>query len=283
MSGYPNSLPPSVTANAWDLSWPGPYLPDLPTQVMPSVAFDGQVVEAGIRFGWMKAHSCPCTMSQNGQYGTPNPACVTCHGRGVYWDAPLNFNGLLTFMHTTAAPDEPGAMTSETLGHLLEGQPVLTIPFGGPNNEQTVWTFASSFDAFVEYDATTRYNSVFVVGQQQALPYEWGVNILAVTAYATGTNTISQVSSTNYTLTNGVVTLNSNLYPAGTAYTVEYMASPVFIAYRPSGGVPHARPFAEGRTRIPRRFHVQVLDGWLRNRFGNESPGFGVVPPGPWR
>jgi hypothetical protein len=271
------------TANQWDYTWPGPWVPDLPTQAMPETVFDTQVQETGIRFGWLKAHSCPCTMAIGGKYGTPNPACITCHGRGVYWDSPVNINCLLTFMHTTAAPDEPGAMTSETLGHLLEGQPVITIPFGFTENEQQAWLYASSFDAFVEYDAVTRYNSVFVVGQQQSLPYQWGAKVLAVTAYATGTNQIAPVASTNYTLVNGAVTLNSSLYPTGTAYTVEYTASPVFVAYRPSGGIPHARPFAQGRTRIPRRFHIMSADAWIRNRFGGESPGSGIVPSGPCR
>src|SRR5208283_4955296 len=106
------------------LGWPGPHNPDLPSQVMPEVSFDAQVQEMGLRFGWQKAHSCPCTFAINGKYGTPNPACITCGGRGIYWDKPINFLGLLTYMHTTAAPDEPGVMTDEFTGHTLMGQPV---------------------------------------------------------------------------------------------------------------------------------------------------------------
>lgn len=262
--------------------WPGPWVPDL-TTVMPHVVFDDQVQEMGLRFGWMKSHSCPCTSAINGEYGTPNPACNTCGGRGVYWDPPINFSGLLTYMHTQAAPDEPGAITSETLGNMLLAMPVLTIPWEGPfpDYENLVWNLASTYDAYVEYDATTRYNTVLVQGRQQVLPYQWGVQILAVAAYVTGINAIAPVASGNYTYNNGVLSLSS-LYPIGTAYTVEYTASPIMIAFNMAGGYPHARPFAQGRTAIPRRFHLKALDGWLRERFGGETPGAGNVPLIPW-
>ena len=264
--------------------WPGPHLPDMPTQTMPHQVFDDQVQNVGLRFGWMKSHSCPCTYAINGKWGTPNPACQTCGGRGVYWDAPVSFSGLLTYMHTQAAPDEPGAVTSETLGHMLMASPVITIPWQGPypDNENVVWNLASTFDAYVEYDATTRYDSVLVAGSQQVLPYQWGVKILAVAAYATGVNAIAPVASGNYSYSNGVVTLSSLVYPPGTAYTVEYTACPILVAFDRAGGYPHARPFAQGRSAIPRRFHLKALDGWLRDRFGNESPGSGTVPLVPW-
>lgn len=278
-------LPPQFWPNTAPLDWPGPHVPDLPTQAMPEVVFDTQVVETGIRFGWLRAHSCPCTFAFNGKYGNPNPGCLTCGGRGIYWDPPLDFNGLLTYMHTSSAPDEPGATTNEWMGHMLEGMPTLTVPFNGTGCEAQVWRYGSSFDAFVEYDAVTRYNTVFVSGNApgapQLLPYQWGVGIISVASYATGTNMISPVASGNWAYSAGAVTLDPTLYPTGTAYTVEYTASPVFVAFRPAGGVPHARPFAEGRTRIPRRFHLQVADAWLRDRFSGELPNSGIVPLGP--
>ena len=265
-------------------SWPGPRSPDLPTQTMPESAFNDQVQSVGIRFGWMKAHSCPCTFAINGLNGSPNPSCNTCGGRGVYWDPPVNFSGLVTYMHTQAAPDEPGAVTSELFGHMLMAMPVLTIPHAGPypNNESIVWSLASTFDAYVEYDATTRYDSVLVAGRQMVLPYQWGVKILSVTAYSTADNAIHAVPATAYTYANGVVTLSPSLYGLGTAYTVEYTASPILVAFNMAGGYPHVRPFAEGRSAIPRRFHLKALDAWLRERFGGESPGAGSVPLVPW-
>lgn len=272
-------------------AWPGPKLPDLPTQSMPEVMFDAQVSNMGLRFGWLKAHSCPCTYSA-GTPGSPNPQCNTCNGRGVYWDAPIDCLGHLTYMHTSAAPDEPGSHTDELTGHTLAGEPVLTIPYGldpqypedqtcCPASQATVWAMGSSFDCWVEYDAVTRYNTVLVQGQNMVLPYQWGVTILAVTAYATGTNAIVPVATGNYTYSNGVLELLTGLYPNGTSYTVEYTASPIHINYRVAGGVPHARPLAQGRSRIPRRFHVKNLDAWLRDRFGGELPGAGLVPPAP--
>ena len=114
----------------------------------------------------------------------------------------------------------------------------------------------------------------------QVLPYQWGVQVQSVVAYDTATNSIAPVASGNWTLDDGSVILSpSSLYPPGTAYTVEYLASPVMVAYRSAGGVAHVRPFAEGRAAIPRRFHVMALDAWTRNRTGGELPGSGPLPP----
>jgi hypothetical protein len=255
--------------------WPGSFLPDLPTQAMPEIAFDGQVQEAGLRLGWMKAHFCPCAYGA-GFPGSPDPKCVTCQGRGVYWDLAQEFLGYFTYMHTTSAPDEPGALTSELTGHTLYAEPTLTIPKNGFLNESLVWHEAADFDAYVEFDALTRYNTTLVIGQNQVLPYQWGLQVTDATFYNPALHEVFSIAATGISVASGVVTISpASAYPQGTAVTVEYFALPVYVAYRKAGGVAHTRPFAAGRTGIPRRFHLMELDVWLRARGGGESPAAG--------
>jgi hypothetical protein len=263
-------------------AWPGPHMPDMGTQAFPGSLFDAQQEALGLRFGWLKSYICPCSYA-GGTPGSPNPRCNTCGGRGIYWSpSPLDFRATLTFMHTSAAPDEPGAVTYENLGHVLHAEPVITIAHSGPLNEETVWKYASSFDCFCEFDALTRFNSTLVVSDlpsSQVLPYQFGVEVLSVVAYDTVSNIIVPVPSSAWTYGNGVVTLSS-AYSEGTAYTVEYMAVPILVAYRKAGGIPHARPFASGESKVPRRMHLTLLEPWLRARGGGELPAFGVVPGG---
>ena len=256
--------------------WPGPHFPDVATQSMPESVLDAQVQNLGIRLGWMKSHVCPCTYAV-GQPGSPDPGCKTCLGRGVYWDQALSFLGHITYMHTSSAPDEPGAMTGDLTGHTQYAEPTLTIPKNGNLHENQVWQQASDWDAFVQYDSNSRFNSTLVVGQTSILPYQWGVQVMAVTAYDVTDQIVVPVSGYAWN-PSGQVTL-PDAYDEGTAYTVEYFALSVFVAYRKAGGHPHTRPFAAGRTGVPRRFHLMVLDEWLRARGAGESPGFGQNPP----
>jgi hypothetical protein len=183
-------------------------------------------------------------------------------------------------MHTASAPDEPGSATSEFGGKSIYGEPTLTIPNNGDYGENKVWRFTSSFDAFVEYDAHTRFNSTLLVADlpsSNVLPYQFGVEVIGVTAYDANANAVVPVPPGSWSLDNGVVTLSS-AYPQGTAYTVEYFACPIYIAYRHAGGLPHTRPLAQGSASTPKRFHVALLDQWLRARGGGEAPAFGSGP-----
>lgn len=267
-----------MSGGFWPNGWPGPHFPDMATQAMPETVLDAQVQMTGIRFGWMKAHTCPCTYA-TATPGSPDPLCRTCLGRGVYWDSAVEFLGHLTYMHTSSAPDEPGAMTGEFTGHTRYAEPTLTIPRHGLLNENLVWQEAADFDAYVQYDATTRVNTTLVAGQTEVLPYQWGLRVEAVTAYDVDAREVVTVPASGYTATaSGQVTLNPEAYSQGTAYTVEYMTLPVFVAYRKAGGVPHTRPFAAGRTGVPRRFHLMTLDQWTRAQAPGEAPMYGVVP-----
>ena len=261
-----------IDSNAWS----GPNSPTIDSRIIGGGAFDQQVAGLGERFGWARAHVCPCAFA-GGTPGSPNPECNTCFGKGVYWDAPIDTSANFTFMHTSAAPDEPGVFVGNDFGRTIFGEPIITLPNQGTTNENTVWLYASTFDAYVQYDARVRFYSTLVAGQNEVLPYQFNVNILQITTYDPSNNTAVAVAPGQWAYSNGVVTLGDS-YAKGTAYTVEYVASPVFIAFRKSGGMAHTRPLAGGTALMPKRFHVGLLDVWLRASSGGAAPVFGTGP-----
>jgi len=249
----------------------------MPTQSMPEVAFDQQMQTVGLRLGWMKSHVCPCT--QGGRVpGTADSGCNACHGRGVYWDQPLEFLGTLTFMHTSSAPDEPGGKVDMHAGSVERSEPALTIPRSGNLNEAIVWQTAAEWDAFLEYDAVNRQNIVLLAqeGEPMVLPYQDNVTVSAVTTWDPTAKVVNTLTSSQYSVTNGVLTAPG--FPDGTAFTVDFTTVPVYVAFRSAGGMPHDRPFAQGRTGIPKRFHIVALDAWLRAGGINDGPnGAGAI------
>lgn len=256
---------------------PQPWFPSFPYMLMPATALDGMIRNVGgVRLGWMKSHNCACTLG--GQIpGSPNPNCNTCHGRGVYWDRWTQpFVGLITFMHTSSAPDEPGAAMDKNTGQSQYADPTLTIPYRGPGIEHTIWREAAEFDAYVELDAIGRYSSVLMVGESPYLPYQQELDIQSVAVYNPVTQITALVPKSQYTINGGAVTLDPS-YPPGTGYTVEYNAAPVYVAFRRAGGMPHVRPFGGGTGQIPRRFRIVALDLWTRAR-QNGFAGFTSTP-----
>lgn len=249
------------------------WMPPL-SMLLPGSAFSKFTDGAGIRFGWMRAHTCPCTMS-SGVQGAPDPRCKTCDGRGVYWDKPKPFVGFLTYMHTAAAPDEPGSFRDTTLGMVQRSEPTLTIPFAGSEDESVVWNNASTFDAYVEYDAPARLSTTMLSGEQNAIPYQDGLRVTGVTIYDPIQFAAVPLPETDYTVASGTVTLASS-YPEGTAYTVEYFALPVYVAYRIAGGMAHSRPFGRTQGEIPKRFRLVSLDIWTRARRAGDGPMGGL-------
>ena len=226
----------------------------------------------------MRGHGCPCVYDQTQNelvYGTPDPACQTCGGHGIYWDSISDpFTGLITFAARTPTPHEPGEGFDTKFGEVQHGEPVLTIPQGAGS----VWDLASTFDAFVEVDGTAYYDANLQVGGISAVPYQQGLNIAAsgaVTVYDSTTRQVQSVSS--YTVSGAAVTLSSG-YAPGTGYVVKFSANPVWVVIGPAGGLPHNRPFggADGGLRLPRRFKLQALDFWTRAR----TPGDPFTPQG---
>jgi hypothetical protein len=248
-----------------------PYLPAISPWVLPNQPFDAIIAQYGIRLFWLKSHDCPC-MYGGDIPGSPQPNCNQCAGRGIYWDEPFGpFQGLITWTDYSPKPDEPGTVVNVEQGLIQQGQPTLTIPFaaGAP------WSGASVYDAFVEIDGLTRFNAQLQAGVRQALPYQQNVSVAAsgaVTIYDPQTQNIISVSG--YTVSGTIVALPAS-YPQGTNYIVEFMAAPTYVALRPAGSLPHARPF--GQVTEPRRFKIQSLDLWTRARFAGEIP-IGTIP-----
>lgn len=216
--------------------------------------------------------------------GSPDNQCQTCHGRGYYWEDPVGpFQGLITYVSRASTQSQPGTETDTDQGLIQNADPSLTIPVtasgavSGATN--AAWAGATLYDVFVEMDATTRFNASLQQGGLMALPYQQNVDVAAsgaVTVYDPINHVVDVVSG--YTVSGALVFLPSG-YAPGTSYTVDFTASPAYVAFRDAGGAPHARPF--GQLPEPRRFQLRSLDLWLRARFSNDIPtvnGGGFVP-----
>lgn len=247
--------------------WPPP--PPVPFPfAFPPRAFDNLISWAGIQVLWMKGHACPCV----GDTGASNPTtsayqqCPVCFGRGVYWDPPAGpFTILLTFITWMGRNVDIGQIQQPDYGLLHEGTPIITIP----ETAGILWQQASEYDAYVETQSSMRFNTVLRVNESTVLP-AWhfsGLEIAPTGAVVVeDPNTSIPTSGVAYT-TSGLNVILTGSYPNGTAYTVEYTSSPVFIAFQRFGGLPHVRPF-QGLS-YPRRFKVQILDLFFRDKLGS--------------
>jgi hypothetical protein len=253
---------------------PVPFIPNFGQSLMPAALSNAMVRNNGLRLQWLQSHVCPCTYS-TGIPGSPEPACNTCHGRGRYWDSPQpsgNFIGLITFMHTSEAADEPGVTTDPSYGQIAHAEPTITVP----SDIHPVWDLASEYDAFVECDAINRWGTVLTVGNSPVLPYQQNLQVLNVTTYDSDTKVVVPLSTGSYVVSGSAVTLPG--YPEGTPYAVEYNASPVWVAFRRAGGLAHNRPFGDG-TPLPKRYRAVLLDIWTRAR-NNGGLGQSASPQG---
>lgn len=236
-----------------------PYMPPI-NYVMPSQSFDTLLAAYGIDLTWQKSHLCPCTMGGSNITGSPDPQCNTCRGLGWYWNAPsTTFRGLITFIHMSPTPDEPGTMMDPKFGQIQMSEPTLTIPFN-PRND--IWTQASEFDVYTQVNALDRFEVSLQQGGVQTVPYQQKLSIPAtgaVTVYNQSTSTVETVSG--YTVNGPTVTLPVQ-YPNGTSFVLSYTAAKAFVAWRLAGTMGHDRPF--GNETLPKRFRLQALDLWLR-------------------
>lgn len=255
-----------------------PFL--LPTNfVLPGQDFDALIATDGQRVSWMRGHTCPCTYAGGGaqgrlpQLGSAQRSCTKCFGIGTYWDAPsLPFRAYIEFMHMSPTPDEPGVRMDETYGLWQTSEPSMTIPFANPTlsvsdpgQPTDAWRNASVDDQFVPVDMQARYTAVLQAGLRENLPFQQGLSVApqgAVTVWDPASGNVVPVA--DYAVSGPRVTISG--YPDGTNYMVEFLASPVFVAFRAAGGLPHVRPFGGGTTTEPKRFRLQVLDFWTRQR-----------------
>lgn len=260
-----------------------PYIPPITPYLLPREPFDAVIGKIGQRLTWMKAHTCPCTYaggSPNGRLplvGSAEPACSRCFGIGTYWDAPsAPFPALLTFLQgASPSPTEPGVIANEQFGPIQSSDPTVTIPWTNPaipNVPNVAWLEASITDIFVAVDSLTRYTAVLQQGKIEALPYQQNLVIAstgAVTIYDTNTHDV--VTVVGYTTSGVSVLLPADIYPDGTNYMVEFLAAPLYVAFRPAGAAPHVRAFGSGVVNLPRRFRLQTLDLWTRERMGGDA------------
>jgi hypothetical protein len=261
------------------MSWTG-FIPNAAQYLLPEQRFDAMISAIGQRVSWMRSHSCPCTFSQTTQLnrlattGSAQRSCVRCLGLGTYWDPPtIPFIGYVSFTHQAASPDEPGVIMNNTLGPVQSADPMLTIPYQNPNlgpfdpgQPTEAWQFASTDDAFVVPDMLARFTAVLQVAGLTNLPFQQNLQIAptgAVTVWNQTTLNVDHVD--NYSVSGPTVTIYG--YPNGTNYMVEFIAAPLYLVWNRSGGLPHTRPFGGGRPiNEPRRFKLQVMDLWMRQR-----------------
>jgi hypothetical protein len=170
-------------------------------------------------------------------------------------------------MHTSEAADEPGVVMDPRVGTVTQAEPTITIP----SDVLPQWSEASEFDGFVEIDTHTRFETAMQIGGDTILPYQQNLQVLSVTAYDDANRKIVPVAASGYTVDNGQVTLLG--FAPGTAYTVAYKASPVWIAFRRAGALPHTRMFGGGTDPLPTRFRAVLLDVWTRarNQYGGSA------------
>lgn len=264
-----NSASGLTGANTAYVADPFPYS-------LPADPMNLAVQKFGQNIGWCKSHTCACIdfPTEMSPAGSPDPSCVTCSGRGIYWDTPVQFVGLLTFAHHMAGGVEPGAEMNQKYGQMLHGEPWITIT----QNSGVVWEEASEFDIFIENDAVWRINSTLVSGPSGILdiPYQQNLNVAAggaVTTWDSASNKVVPV--TGYTVSGSTVTIPDS-YPSGTPYVVEFKSAPSYVAFRGEGGFPHTRPFVQGQISYPKRLRLQPTDVWLRQ---NGKVGWGVQKP----
>lgn len=236
------------------------YFPPISPYVLPVTPLDNLMKAYGVDLTWQKSHLCPCVMS-GAVTGSPDPQCLTCKGIGWYWnEASAIFRGLITFIHMSPTPDEPGTMMDPKWGVIQQSEPTLTIPYTAAPD---IWTQASINDVFTQVNAIDRYEVSLQVGGVTTVPYQQKLTIApigAVTIYNTETRTVETV--TGYTVNGPTITLPAQ-YPDGTNFVVSYSAAKAFSAWRPAGTMGHDRPF--GNLTLPKRFRLQALDLWLRS------------------
>ena len=249
------------------------------TSVFDPKNFDDSIQYAGQNMVWMKGHECPCVGDTGSPSGEVLPQCPVCFGFGTYWDNPQGpFTVLLTMMSWVSRTVTIGQEIDPEYGNIVSGDPVLTIPF---TYSPVFWEFATTNDAVVEVDAIMRFNATLRVGQNTFIPYQYLPSFSvapsgAVVVWDPVRNT--PVSGVAYTVNGTSVTLNDTTrWPTGTAYTVDYMASPFYVLFKHMGGLSHRRPFGQGGN-YPVRVRIQILDIWAnRNKMGSSKniPGAG--------
>lgn len=255
-----------------------PFFPPANPYTIPAAPFEGLIASVGQRVAWMRSHTCPCVFGGGGANGLlPLPGsaqkrCTTCFGVGTYWDPPGQpFRAYISFMHLSPSPDEPGTVMNPKFGPAQLAEPSLTIPYTNPNlkvddqaQPTNAWNNSSTNDFFVAVDMIVRYTAVLQVGGIESLPYQQNLQIAPSGAVTIWDPTAAQIAQVPYEVSGPTVLISG--YDDGTNYMVEFQAAAIYVAWRSAGGLPHVRPFDGGAINEPRRFRLQTLDYWTRQR-----------------
>ena len=270
------------------------FVPQTDPYLLPPGDFEALIGQMGQRAAWMKSHTCPCifgaassSIGRLPTQGTAQASCRRCFGVGTYWDAPSQpFRVSISFMHLSPSPDESGVLMDEKFGPTQTSEPSLTLPYRNPFLAQTdpaqptaAWNDASTDDIFVAVDMLSRFTATLFVGGQQTLPYQQNVQIAptgAVTVWNPATKMVDTVGP--YSVSGSTITIDG--YPEGTGYMVEFQAAPLYVAFRRAGGLAHVRPFGGGTVAEPKRFRLQTLDFWTRQRGVQPSAAGSAVAGG---
>lgn len=261
------------------------WVPLTDPYMLPPGEFEALIGQIGQRVSWMRSHTCPCIygaaapgLNRLPTQGTAQSSCLRCFGVGTYWDAPSpSMRVSISYMHLSPSPDEPGTIMNDKFGTAITSEPSMTLPYLNPflptldpGQPTTAWTDASTNDIFVAVDMLSRYTASLFVDKQVNLPFQQNLQVRpagAVTIWNPTTKNIDFVQ--DYTVSGSTVTIQG--YPAGTGYMVEFQAAPIYVAFRRAGGLPHVRPLGGGKVFEPRRFRLQTLDFWTRERKVTES------------
>ena len=242
-----------------------PYIaPPFPYS-LPTDPFNAIIGAYGENLGWCKSHTCACVnfRCDNSPVGSPNPTCLTCQGRGVYWDPQVNFIGLMTLTHQGAGGVEPGTTVDSKLGNVIGGEPWCSIP----SSAGIVWNEIGEFDILIQTNSIVRMNSTLNSGPSGEifLPYQQGLYVAPSGAVSTWNPTTSQVVPvTGYTVSGSTVTI-PDTYTPNTPYVVEFQSALTYVCFRPEGGMAQNRPFIQGTVSFPKRFRLSPLDLWMRD------------------
>lgn len=261
-------------------------IPSVTPWLLPAEPFNDLIAQTGARATYARSHTCPCIYAGGGTQGrlpfpgSPVPGCSRCFGVGTYWDQPTEpFSVGVSFMHLSPSPDEPGTIMNAKNGPVQTSEPSLTVPYLDPKNPTAplnAWLYGSTNDFFTMVDMVARYIAVLQVGGIQSLPFQQNLQIAptgAVTTFVpSATNSgAGDVVPISYVVNGATVTIDTATWPVGQNYMVEFQAAPIYVVWRRAGGLPHVRPFGNGNVNLPRRFRLQALDFWTRQRANNPS------------
>jgi hypothetical protein len=169
-----------------------------------STAPDEFIAERGITVVWQKSLICPCMR----EYGTPDPYCSTCSGRGFFHQEGTTIKAIFT--------DIQGVPQFLRPGFWLWGTAYMTTTSGVKMAFRDRITVSNYLTAYLETRKSSPQGRI-------SFPYR-RPSTIEYLGYLNSSGSIAFLRpGEDYTYSNGVVTLN-NQDLANTTFTVRYLA-----------------------------------------------------------